>query len=57
VYIGQTIGHTPRGKRMSDEAGERKAFEIAPIKRVDVYESILVQLGKRTYHQIRDEVR
>jgi hypothetical protein len=41
---------------MSDEARKRKAFEMAPIKRVDVYESVLGQLGKHTYHQVRDEV-
>jgi hypothetical protein len=47
----------PREKRMSDEVKERKAFEIAPITRVDVYESVLAQLGKHTYHQVQDEVR
>jgi hypothetical protein len=32
----------PWGKRMSDEARERKAFEIVPIERVDMYGSVLV---------------
>jgi DNA-binding transcriptional regulator YhcF (GntR family) len=32
-----------RGKRVSDEAEGREAFEIVPIKRIDVYESVLAR--------------
>jgi hypothetical protein len=41
---------------MSDEAKECKAFEIVPIKRAGMCESVLAELGKRTHHQVRDEV-
>jgi hypothetical protein len=41
---------------MSDEAGVYKAFEIVPIKRAGMYESVLAQLGKLTHHQVRNEV-